>query len=300
MSSRKRDLLDNVAAIAGIITPILVALIGIGGGLWLKNIEFAQSQRQDLETKIQLYTRLIADQEDAQRNMRKEIFLSTVKSFFRPENNPLDLPSRILNLEFIAQNFHKWLNLKCLFEDIEKSILADKDLSGETKRKLLDRLYFLATSLVNNERLYLEGLGEKFDETVVVADVLAGEAEGGSTYQDRDLFPMNKIKRNFQIRVSRADAFRRSISGIVRVGTVSDGETLETRHFPFTIGPFDFPIENAFQLSYDERFTIVLNRFDESAAEITLVNFSTSTRDKLNFTNALRNILESESTLKRK
>ncbi len=85
---------------------IAVAIIGHYGQQYLE-------KRQNEELRARLYTQLISEREQAESQLRANLFIKIMERFWKSEGSRLE--DDILNLELLVHNFHESLNLKPLF-----------------------------------------------------------------------------------------------------------------------------------------------------------------------------------------
>jgi hypothetical protein len=109
--------------------PIAVAVVG-GLGSWYL------SHNQAVDTRARLYAELIVQREQSESALRKDMFVSIIDAFLKPDKTSLDV--QVLNMELLAYNFHESLNLKPLFAYLHRAIV-DSTLWQSQKDKFLDR-----------------------------------------------------------------------------------------------------------------------------------------------------------------
>ena len=74
------------------------------------------------QTNERVYTELMSSREQAESGLRKDMFLSVIQVFLRPDAAALE--GKMLDLEMLAYNFHESLNLKPIFGHIDRQITA--------------------------------------------------------------------------------------------------------------------------------------------------------------------------------
>src|SRR5438105_14491840 len=115
--TKEKDFWDKVdivlRPINGILTALAVALLGYYTSSILRQGELRQ-------TNERVYTELMSSREQAESGLRKDMFISVIQTFLRPE--AVSLESKMLNLEMLAYNFHESLNLKPLFAHMDRQI----------------------------------------------------------------------------------------------------------------------------------------------------------------------------------
>ena len=121
MENKGKDIWDKLDIVFkplnGLLTALAVGLLGY----YTSNI---LRQRETRETNERIYTQLMSSREQAESALRKDMFVSIIQSFLRPQSASLE--DKMLNLELLAYNFHESLNLKPLFVHMQKQVAADR------------------------------------------------------------------------------------------------------------------------------------------------------------------------------
>src|SRR5512135_2904841 len=158
MADQPKDWWDKAAIIlhpvGGLLAALAVAGLGFFGSQFLE-------KRQSEETKARFYSELISKREEADSALRKDMFMSIIQAFLKPESTSID--DRLVKLELLAYNFHESLDLKPLFAQLQSDI-AKSPAPG--KREQADRLERVAREVVRKEMVVLEGVGPSFERTV--------------------------------------------------------------------------------------------------------------------------------------
>jgi hypothetical protein len=204
------------------------------------------------------------------------------------QNSSLD--AQLLNIELLAYNFHESLNLKPLFLQLEKSILALKN--SAVKRDQFDRLERVAREVTRKQMLSLEEAGDKFDRQI---DLDSLKNNPGGLVLDEDSMAVDKIKRLFRIVALEADQKTKNIKVRLEVRTLNDSlsEYDQPNIVEFWVGFFDFPMIDNTRLSHDQRCAIVLTNFDEQSVDISILDFPgshASLREKPYFDEIIDNL----------
>jgi len=258
-----KDWWDKAAIIlhpvGGLLAALAVAGLGFFGSQFLE-------KRQAEETRARFYSELISKREEADSALRKDMFMSIIQSFLKPESTSIE--DRILKLELLAYNFHESLNLKPLFTQLDTDI-SRSVASG--KRDQMDRLEKIAREVARKEMVVLEGVGKSFEQTVDFEDV--AKSPGGLALEPAKL-TLNGIDREFAIVVKKVDVNRKEMLVRLEVrtprGPLGDYDTDEAE---FWSGFFDFPMIDHTRLSRDQRCAVVVRNFGKSSARIALVDF---------------------------
>jgi len=258
-----KDWWDKAAIIlhpvGGLLAALAVAGLGFFGSQFLE-------KRQAEETRARFYSELISKREEADSALRKDMFMSILQSFLKPESTSIE--DRILKLELLAYNFHESLNLKPLFTQLDTDISRS---AASGKRDQMDRLEKIAREVARKEMVVLEGVGKSFEQTVDFEDV--AKSPGGLALEPAKL-TLNGIDREFAIVVKKVDVNRKEMLVRLEVrtprGPLGDYDTDEAE---FWSGFFDFPMIDHTRLSRDQRCAVVVRNFGKSSARIALVDF---------------------------
>jgi hypothetical protein len=239
----------------GVLTALTVALLGYyTSDLLRKNEAVAGNQR--------VYTELMSSRELAESSLRKDMFLSIIQTFFKPDATGLpDIEAKMLNLELLTYNFHESLNLKPLFAHMERVIAA-----APTGKTYENRLTQMTHEVATRQLVLLEQVGRKFSRTVDFEEL----AKSGSLELAPETLALGERERTFSISVEAVNPKTGEIR--MEMGVRTKGETgMQLRRFQ--VGNYDFPMIDNTRLSDDQRAAVVLTQSGDSSAEITLVYF---------------------------
>jgi hypothetical protein len=260
MENKGKDLWDKVDIVFkplnGLLTALAVGLIGY----YTSNI---LRQRETRDSNERIYTQLMSSREQAESALRKDMFVSIIQSFLRPDSASLE--DRMLNLELLAYNFHESLNLKPLFVHLNKQITASSDPS---KAEYFNRLNSVARQITTKELVLLEQVGKKFSRTV---DFDKFRANPGGLELDQETLTLDGTEREFMLSVLEIDPKRRELT--MELGVRTPKESPIVRRLAFHVSYFDFPMIDNTRLSRDQRAAVVLNEFGEGSGDLTLVLF---------------------------
>jgi hypothetical protein len=290
---KKRDFWEKVGLIlqssGGLLTAVTVAIIGFVGSSYLKD-------REITDTNTRIYSELLSKREEAESALRKDMFVSIIQTFLRPGSSGLD--ERVLNLELLSYNFHESLNLKPLFLYLERQTTASND---PQKRNYLERLYKVASEISRKQMLVLEGAGQKTDRII---DLENFKQNPGGFPLDNATLTLDGIARQFSIFVLAADPQTRQIQVRLEIKTPKDNlGNVDTNSAEFWVGYFDFPMIDNTRLPHDQRAAVILNAFEDGAADVTLAFFPgsyASLKDKASYQEVLQNLMKTNDRLSRK
>jgi hypothetical protein len=261
---KEKDLWDKLQIIFhplnGLLTAVAVALLGYYTSSVLRSSE-------EQTTKQRIYTELTTSREQADSILRKDMFLSIIETFQRPESSSLE--AKMLNLELLTYNFHDSLNLKPLFAHMSRLIAASSDKTQRDQYKV--RLNQIGRDIATRQLVLLEQVGEKFSRSI---DFEKLKIEGWLELAPEKLKLASgniEIEREFALSILGVNPETREIRVEMGVRTPQDSSAMQLRKFQ--IGAFDFPMIDNTRLSKDQRAAVVITQSGETSAEITLVYF---------------------------
>jgi len=229
-------------------------------GYYTSNILRQSELRQ---TNERVYTELMSNREQAESSLRKDMFLSIIQTFLREGSAGLE--AKMLNLEMLAYNFHESLNLKPLFGHMDRLITTS---SGPDTKSFGFRLNQVAREITNRQMVLLEQVGKKFSRTV---DFDKLKNSPGGIELEPDKLILDGIEREFMLSVIDVDLERRELT--VELGVRTPQESVNVQRRTFRAGYYDFPMIDNTRLSRDQRSAVVVNQFNDGAADLTLVYF---------------------------
>lgn len=267
MEHSPRDKWDKIGVIVqplgGFFTAVAIALLGFYTSSYFE-------RQQSLESNMRLYSELMSRREDSESALRKDMFVSIIGTFLRPQESTVG--AAVLNLELLAYNFHESLNLKPLFIDLRESI--QERLRNETRSDSLiryqnyqRRLEKVAREITKKQMVVLEGVGVKKDWSLD----LAGEFEG-ATLEPVELL-LDSVLTQFTVDVVDVDRQSKELRVDVTMRSQNGNQDPVSKNVSFSTGFFDFPMIDNTRLPNGQRFSLILNNFSEISAEVTLVLF---------------------------
>ena len=109
---KQHDIWYKLRSVGGIATAVMVAIIGSAGSCVIQN-------QQATATRAQLYTSLMSQRENAENNVRKDMFQQILSSFLSNQTGKGCLIEQIdedlLRLELLSRNFHETIEMEPLF-----------------------------------------------------------------------------------------------------------------------------------------------------------------------------------------
>jgi hypothetical protein len=233
----------------------------------------AADQRAQVESRNRLYTELLHKREDADAAVRQAVFNKLMDRYLSPE--PKDLDDKLVALELLAVNFHDSLNLSPLFWQIDRQITQLGNRASPLLREHLARvsqgvkdrqMSFLApedfakalpVALAAVPSIALPTEGCIAIEALSQADPSGSTLQVDASYRDSDGGGTQTLhRRRFTVAVDCKDPLQLRLRLIV-----SDAAT--SQRWIFWVDLYDFPLVTFTPLSRDERFALVLDRYDD-------------------------------------
>ncbi|MDM7916119.1 MAG: hypothetical protein ACE15D_14575 [Candidatus Eisenbacteria bacterium] len=292
---RNRDTWDKVGVVlrslGGFTTAAAITLLGF-------ITSNALSRRQAADTNTRLYTELMSRREESESALRKDMCVSIINSFLNPRETGLG--PQVLNLELLAYNFHESLNLKPLFAEMRRRVVAARDAATTEKEReeneaYLGRLESMAREIVRRQLIVLEGVGKRFDRTID----LTGDPIGTSLQPET--LALGSDSTTFTIDVLDVDLETREVRIGLNIETPDPTLGRQTKVASFWISYFDFPMIDNTRLEGGQRCSVVLNAMSEQSADLTLVLFPgtyASLKDKPYYNEVIESIIVANKRLK--
>ncbi|MEI8112151.1 MAG: hypothetical protein WCI54_00895 [Bacteroidia bacterium] len=282
--------------IGGLITAITITLVSLIGSFYLNN-------KQNIESKNNLYTELLSTREQAESALRKDMFNSILGTILK---NSGTLDENILKLELLAYNFHESLNLMPLFDYLNRKISLEKNpVHKEEYRK---RLYRVARNVSFKEISSLEGVVLKKDfhyyftsDSVKYRQALSPELPIDTTFSTvfndtvksgntREIY-----KRTVFLKVTGCNVDEKTVNMRLDIETSLNGNTYPMVTQQFSIDYFQFPMIDNTRLSNDMRCAVVMTNFAfPKVIDLTILYFPgshSSLKDKPYYDDVIKNIL---------
>ena len=281
LETSKRDDWDKADIIlkflGAVATAAAVAGVGIFGSLFL-------ADRQEKENNFRKYTELMSRREEADTALRKEMFSPIIKDLLDPKS-AAEPEKLLLNIELLAHNFHESLDLKPLFKEVYKKLAENRQDNGT----YIERLTRVTRAVVERQVAMLAEAGGKRDGNVDLESLI--DKPDGITVIDEPILVKTEtdqppIEKQVRIEVLGADIDKQQLTVRLVVKAEGDNEEEDT---VFTLGLFDFPMEDNVRLPHGLRCALVLNHFDSDNADFTFLYFPGS-RISFKETDSLHNL----------
>jgi hypothetical protein len=280
------------------------------------------NERQQIDNNIRLYAEMMGRREEADSNLRKDMFNSILTTFMSKDpsakiTDEEEIRQQILSLELLAYNFHESLDIAPLFKDVERRIRVS---AKGTDRELQQRLESVALQVIDHQLTALSDVGtvERGDALTekikdfqahimfgmrAIPDPKVKPGEGASRLclsmeaTDRlrhyrqfvlELIAYNEMAREVQVRqyVSRPLTQEECQK--------ADLDLEANREADFSVGLFDFPMIDNTRLSGSERSAVSLTALNPNVVSITLAYFPASRaslKDKPYYDEVIRDLV---------
>jgi hypothetical protein len=287
-----------LSPVGGLLTALAVASVGFFGTRYLDS-------RQAVETNERVYAELMSKREEADVQLRKDMFNSIIGTFLNASS--AQPGQNVLKLELLAYNFHDSLDLGPLFKQVYRQI----DTTVQDKKPYLDRLQRVASVIAGRQISALREPGHA-EARPIDLKVFAEHPEGINVYDadmkipspDENQQDPDYKTRHFMLDMVKADPVTREINVRLRVSALGSDDATENPEMDksFWVGFFDFPMIDNTRLSRNQRSAVVLNEFDPESkfAEVTLAYFPgdrASLKDKPYYDEVLHSLRRARESL---
>lgn len=263
MAGGQKDLWDKFGVllqpVGGMLAALAVAIVGIRGSQVI-------NERQAADTNARLYSELMSRREEAESSLRKDMFVSIIDSFLRPQ--PGDLGSMVLNIELLAYNFHESLNLKPLFLDLQRRLREEPTANRDQYRERIDRV---AREITARQLFSLEGHGDSFRRSIDLEDLERTGRFGQEL--DAEEVQVDGARVVVKLRVLAVDRTQQQLSVRLEVSAPEDGTELIESRAAFTVGFYDFPLIDNTRLANGLRCAVTLSAWSSTNADVTTTCF---------------------------
>ncbi len=285
------------------------------------------NKRQQDESNMRLYAEMMGRREEADSNLRKDMFNSILNTFISKDpkqegSTEQQIRHQVLSLELLAYNFHESLDIGPLFKDVRSRIPEAKEGPGPELRKRLEKV---ALEVIERQLTVLadKGMVEKGDTLPdKIADLEAYVFFGAhtvstSTFQpgegvQRLCLSMNYGKnerhyRQFQLEIIGYDPVSREVQARLYVSQVLTPEECRRADLDlegkreidtnFWVGLFDFPMIDNTRLTYGERCAVSLTSLTPNVLNVALAYFPgsrASLKDKPYYDEVMQDMLVSD------
>ena len=282
------------------------------------------NERQQIDNNIRLYAEMMGRREEADSNLRKDMFNSILTTFMSKDpatkiSDEEEIRQQILSLELLAYNFHESLDIAPLFKDVERRI---RSVAKGSDPELQRRLESVALQVIEHQLTALSDVGtvERGDALTekikdfqayimfgmrAIPDPKVKPGEGASRLclsmeaTDRarhyrqfvlELIAYNEMAREVQVRqyvsrpLTQEECQRPDLD-------LEANREVDTN---FQVGLFDFPMIDNTRLSGSERSSVSLTALNPNVVSLTLAYFPASRaslKDKPYYDEVIRDLV---------
>jgi hypothetical protein len=265
---KPRDRWEKADILLKGLLPVAVAGVGYFGTSYLE-------QRQAEDSRRQFYTDLLARREEADSNLRKEMFRYVIDNFLGKELG--DPRKRLVGLEMLAVNFHDSFDLSPLFKEAHAGLLQAADKPA--LRLLRDDLEKLGRDIGDRQVASLADLDHRWDFEVSEIQDLQSGVTVSQTLLSSELKPLSPVAKDAPpltliITATAVDTVKRALRLYVVVRRQDAPDAVVEREL--WVSFFDFPALNSLRLPNRERVAVVLRHFNASNIQLMAVHFPES------------------------
>ena len=140
-----------------LIKVLALPLVTLVLGYWFNS---SLNERQQIDNNVRLYAEMMGRREEADSNLRKDMFNSILNTFMAKDPASRVTPEeqirqQILSLELLAFNFHESLDIAPLFKEVNRRIPQNSSANVE----LRGRLESVALQVIEHQLTALSDVG---------------------------------------------------------------------------------------------------------------------------------------------
>jgi hypothetical protein len=305
---------------------LALPLVTLVLGYWFNS---SLNERQQVESNIRLYAEMMGRREEADSNLRKDMFNSILATFMSKDpalrlSSEEVIRQQILSLELLAYNFHESLDIGPLFKDVERRIaLEDRGTNAE----LRGRLESVAVQVIEHQLTALSDVGmvERGDAlperirdfqahimfgTRAIVDPQVKPGEGASRLcLSMETVDGSRHYRQFRLELIGLNETAREVQVHLYVSQLLAAEECRQPSLDlegkrevdtnFIVGLFDYPMIDNTRLSGGERTSVSLTALNPKVLSVALAYFPASRaslKDKPYYDEVMRELRRSRQT----
>ena len=300
---------------------LALPLVTLVLGYWFNS---SLNERQQIDNNVRLYAEMMGRREEADSNLRKDMFNSILNTFMAKDPNSRvtaeeQIRQQILSLELLAYNFHESLDIAPLFKDVGRRIPGGQ---SESSNELRARLESVALQVIEHQLTALSDVGsvERGDALPDrIKDFQAHIMFGARAIPDPNVKPGEGASR-VCLSMEATDGTRHYRQFILElIGYKPDARDVQVRLYVskvlteeqcqqptldlqahreidtnFVVGLFDFPMIDNTRLSGSERCSVSLTALNPNVVSLTLAYFPASRaslKDKPYYDEVIRDLV---------
>jgi len=295
----------HIRALIDLAKVLTLPLVTLVLGYWFNA---SLNERQQIDTNTRLYIEMQGRREEADSNLRKDMFNSILQTFMMRDpairiSSEEVIRQQTLSLELLAANFHESLDISPLFKDVERRIGLEERAANTDLRQ---RLESVALQVIERQLTTMADVGSVERGDAMASKLNAPESAAYLVFGARAV-PNPAINpgdgtsrlcltmkaddrsthyRQFTLEVTGLDERQREV--LVRL-VVTKPITNEACHQPaldlvangevdtnFSVGLFDFPMIDNTRLSNNERAAVSLTALTRDVLSVKVAYFPSS------------------------
>jgi hypothetical protein len=286
-----------------LIKVLALPLVTLVLGYWFNS---SLNERQQIDNNVRLYAEMMGRREEADSNLRKDMFNSILTTFMAKDPTLKMTPDeqirqQILSLELLAYNFHESLDIAPLFRDVGRRIPSD---DSQTSMELRGRLESVALQVIEHQLTALSDVGsvERGDALPhKITDLQAYIMFGARAVPDPNIKPgegasrvclsmeapdRSRHYRQFLLELIGYSPATHEVQVRLYVSRVLTEEQCQQPTLDlegqreidtnFVVGLFDFPMIDNTRLSGSERCSVSLTVLNPNVVSLALSYFPAS------------------------
>ncbi|HKW00819.1 MAG TPA: hypothetical protein VJN96_13420 [Vicinamibacterales bacterium] len=295
----------NASPLVELVKALALPLVTLLLGYWFNA---SLNERQQIDTNTRLYIEMQGRREEADSNLRKDMFNSILQTFVTRDpasraSSEEVIRQQTLSLELLAANFHESLDIAPLFKDVERHIALEE---RSTNTELRQRLESVALQVIERQLTTMADVGsvergDAMTSTLKTPDSAAYLMFGARTVPNPAITPGQGTSRlcltmqaddgsthyrQFTLELTGLDERHREV--VVRL-VVTKPVTREQCHQPaldlvaagevdtnFSVGLFDFPMIDNTRLSNNQRAAVSLIALTPDVLSLKVAYFPSS------------------------
>jgi len=294
---RARPLIE----LAKVVTLPLVTLVL---GYWFNA---SLNDRQQMDTNTRLYIEMQGRREEADSNLRKDMFNSILQTFMTRDpalriTSEEVIRQQTLSLELLAANFHESLDIAPLFKDVDRRIALEQ---RSTNTELRQRLESVARQVIERQLTTMSDVGSVERGDAMASKLKAESAAylmfGARAVQNPAVNPGEGTSRlcltmrsddgathhrQFTLDVTGLDENQREVAvRLVITKPITDEQCHQAMldlvangevDTNFSVGLFDFPMIDNTRLSNNQRAAVSLVALTKDVLSLKVAYFPSS------------------------
>jgi hypothetical protein len=282
---------------------LALPLVTLVLGYWFNS---SLNERQQIDNNVRLYAEMMGRREEADSNLRKDMFNSILNTFMAKDPNSRQtaeeqIRQQILSLELLAFNFHESLDIAPLFKDVGRRIPVSETAASQDLRGRLDSV---ALQVIEHQLTALSDVGtvERGDALPdKIKDLQAHIMFGARAISDPNVKPGEgpsrvclsmeapdgtRHYRQFVLELIGYNQVAHEVQVRLYVSKVLTAEQCQQATLDlegqreidtnFVVGLFDFPMIDNTRLSGSERCAVSLTVLNPNVVSLSLAYFPAS------------------------